>query len=697
MTRRLKDYLFLLLAFFALAAIHLGCDDAEEDECTVNDDCGAGSRCVLGTCEPMGTGDGQNETSENCASGVTPVGGGDLRINEVFSAPTAGAHDLNCDGNPSSTQDEFIEIVNNSDSVLNLIGVQVMVNDKAKHTLDTCLDPGKGIVVFSGGSFECDGWGSTQAVISSTSLSLANTGTFVSLDLAGETLDSVAVPSLSGVSYTRVPDFTGSDNSFAKHNEVSALDQSAGLCIGGAELAKGCTGGTVMEGEDGYDGDGYVEVIPACDIPPEIGDILINEVHNAPDTALDDSNCDGAPSSTQDEYVELVNVADHTVALSGLSVQVNGTEKHVFGGVCLEPNRGIILYAGGTASCSDLGETQAFVSDKSLSLANTGTNVSLVYNEVTMDQLAVPAASSSKASYTRSPDFTGDFAFHDEISPLRNSPGKCISGAALTPECPAPPACDDLEQNGDETDVDCGGSCDPCVAGQSCLANEDCVSGTCEGDLCAAAPGCNDNIQNNDETDVDCGGSCDPCALTQACLIDEDCLSGLCAAGFCSEPLPPPAAGMVIFTEAMPDPSVASDADGEWIELYNTSATDSYSLKDCVLTGGSRNLTFEEDLVIGPNAYITVAGDAPGFTADLMWSSMSLTNSGVDLSLNCDELVDAVSLGSATAGASFALDSGSLTATGNDDSANWCTDASGSVDYNSGDMGSPNAANGTCP
>lgn len=54
------------------------------------------------------------------------------------------------------------------------------------------------------------------------------------------------------------------------------------------------------------------------------------------------------------------------------------------------------------------------------------------------------------------------------------------------------PTCDDGIQNGDETGVDCGGSCEPCVA----------------------TPTCDDGIQNGDETGVDCGGSCAPCVVT---------------------------------------------------------------------------------------------------------------------------------------------------------------------------------------
>jgi len=51
------------------------------------------------------------------------------------------------------------------------------------------------------------------------------------------------------------------------------------------------------------------------------------------------------------------------------------------------------------------------------------------------------------------------------------------------------PTCSDGIQNGDETGVDCGGSCPACP------------------------PTCDDGIQNGDETGVDCGGSsCPPCA-----------------------------------------------------------------------------------------------------------------------------------------------------------------------------------------
>ncbi len=56
------------------------------------------------------------------------------------------------------------------------------------------------------------------------------------------------------------------------------------------------------------------------------------------------------------------------------------------------------------------------------------------------------------------------------------------------------PTCSDGIQNGNETGVDCGGSCSPCQT----------------------TPTCSDGIQNGNETGVDCGGSCPPCQAATA-------------------------------------------------------------------------------------------------------------------------------------------------------------------------------------
>lgn len=47
---------------------------------------------------------------------------------------------------------------------------------------------------------------------------------------------------------------------------------------------------------------------------------------------------------------------------------------------------------------------------------------------------------------------------------------------------------------------------------------------------------CNDLRQNGDESDVDCGGSCTPCALGRRCVTAPDCEPGVCTAGACTAP-----------------------------------------------------------------------------------------------------------------------------------------------------------------
>ena len=111
---------------------------------------------------------------------------------------------------------------------------------------------------------------------------------------------------------------------------------------------------------------------------------------------------------------------------------------------------------------------------------------------------------------------------------------ECGDGPACTP-CPP---CLDGKKSGDETDVDCGGSCPKkCGNGQSCKVNADCDHDRCVGTVCIQAPTCTDSFKNGDETDVDCGGSCPTkCALGKGCAINGDCTTNNCAGNTCGPP-----------------------------------------------------------------------------------------------------------------------------------------------------------------
>jgi hypothetical protein len=110
--------------------------------------------------------------------------------------------------------------------------------------------------------------------------------------------------------------------------------------------------------------------------------------------------------------------------------------------------------------------------------------------------------------------------------------GDCTSGVCTDAgqglQC-QPPSPTDGAKNGDETDVDCGGTKAPkCVDGKGCAARSDCASDVCTANVCAT-PICNDGSKNGTETGIDCGGAgCPRCDTGQGCLTGDDCASGVC-------------------------------------------------------------------------------------------------------------------------------------------------------------------------
>jgi hypothetical protein len=99
------------------------------------------------------------------------------------------------------------------------------------------------------------------------------------------------------------------------------------------------------------------------------------------------------------------------------------------------------------------------------------------------------------------------------------------------------PTCTDQIRNGNETDVDCGGSCGPCAFDQRCAAAADCESEHCADGRCAPLP-CQNGVQDGTETDVDCGGpTCHPCAGGRHCRVATDCANQRCdaASGTCTD------------------------------------------------------------------------------------------------------------------------------------------------------------------
>lgn len=89
--------------------------------------------------------------------------------------------------------------------------------------------------------------------------------------------------------------------------------------------------------------------------------------------------------------------------------------------------------------------------------------------------------------------------------------------------------CRDRIRDADETDIDCGGSCQRCWDGKTCSAPADCQSNECNS-TCGAST-CSDGVRDGFESDIDCGAACAKCSAGAICAGDADCASNSCDNG----------------------------------------------------------------------------------------------------------------------------------------------------------------------
>ena len=170
---------------------------------------------------------------------ITPVGGGpvvpaagDIKINEFLAADggtTTGGVDSNCDGSVVNSDDEFIELVNVSNKMLDLTGLTIADSLGVKFTFATqttgslILTPGKAVVVWGGGVPACPGVTNFFTNGTAHTLSLNDTGDTITLKTAGATPVTLATTTYTaptiGTSFNLSPDVTGT--AYVLHNAVA--------------------------------------------------------------------------------------------------------------------------------------------------------------------------------------------------------------------------------------------------------------------------------------------------------------------------------------------------------------------------------------------------------------------------------------------------------------------------------------------
>jgi hypothetical protein len=167
----------------------------------------------------------------------------------------------------------------------------------------------------------------------------------------------------------------------------------------------------------------------------------INEfLADPPDGPLGDANGDGARSSSDDEFIEIINRTAAPADVGGFSLRDgDGTRLTFPPGTVIPANETAVIFGGGSPT-GEFGNAQAneLVFTAALSLNNTGDAMTLIDREARAVETVTYGAAEGNAnqSINRNPDSAGSrFAPHSTIAGSGGrlySPGAQINGSPFT-------------------------------------------------------------------------------------------------------------------------------------------------------------------------------------------------------------------------------------------------------------------------
>lgn len=500
-----------------------------------------------------------------------------------------------------------------------------------------------------------------------------------------------------------LPDVSGGKDIVESADSVVRTDYGVGRDINnytdtgsGKNDVVDAVGGDMLIGPD----DGQANVCPAG------GTLLITEIMADPTKAED----------TAGEWFELHNASNVDIDIVSWEIH-SGDEKHV-----ISASTAVIVPAGGYLALgrqtdeSQNGGAQIGYAYQSILLSNSADDLSIWCGENMIDQVAWTAEWPGDAGHSVILDPSGldgdnndnpiwwclafnEFGLGDfgspgvaNISCGEHSCGdeiiqdweQCDDGNSTTsdgcePDCTTTPSNDrDSDTVPDATD-NCPDFPNP---NQEDL-NTNGIGDACENGFCG------NGVKDGDETCDDKNQiPGDGCSTT--CTVEE---------------FP---AGCVIVTEFMFDPKAVSDTNGEWFEVFNTTASPidiaGWYIKDDgsdshQIMPESKSLVIEAGgyLLFGRNGDILANG---GLALDYACKT-TLGNTEDEINLEWhSNVIDRVAWKTSDGwpsapGKSVQLDSAFLNAYDNDLAGHWCLSSEGNA-LLSGDFGTPKAANGTC-
>ncbi|NMB75256.1 MAG: lamin tail domain-containing protein [Myxococcales bacterium] len=397
---------------------------------------------------------------------------------------------------------------------------------------------------------------------------------------------------------------------------------------------------------------------------PRAGEVIVSEFLANPQAVADNLG----------EWFEVRSLAAVTLEMSGVRVGDEGTS-----GFTVSPAASLPLAPGGILVLGINGD-----------LATNG-GVTVDY-----DYASFALANGSDSVRLIAPDGTLiDAVRYDTAAGWSISAGRSLrlDEELLDAELNDDPAawCPVLESYG----LGDGGT--PGAPGGTCLECQ--TAADCE----SVSPQCQDSLHLLQFT-----ARCDAGACRQDVTTVDCSESGrVCQGGACVSPYRPPAAGELVVSEFMADPSKVNDAVGEWFELANLTDERLTLAGLTVHDDGSNRFSVPADsqLTIGPRARLVFAinGDFAqngGLKPDYVYSSFTLANSADAIVLELPDVgvIDAVRYSvsggwAIAAGKSLQLRENFLDANANDDPTHWCQTT---LSYGAGDLGTPGALNTSC-
>ena len=341
-----------------------------------------------------------------------------LILNEVQADPDSANGDANGDGTSSTTQDEFVEIYNDSGFPLDISGWTLADAAQVRHTfpMGTVIPDQCAVVVFGGGA-PMGSFGNALVQTASTGgLGLNNTGDSVILnDGMGDVLTAMyGSEGGNNQSVTLDPDITGT---------LPYVEHSTATGSGGALFSPG----TLIDGTS----------FAGCPTAPP-ADWIINEIHADPDATNGDANGDGTVSTTDDEFVEIFNDSGAPMDISGWTLSDAVGVKHTFPGGTVVPDQcAVVVFGGGTPTGTFEDAIVQTATTGGLGLTNGGDSV--ILNDGVGDVVTAMfgGEGGNNESINLDPDLTGmpPYVLHSTVTGAGGSiysPGTLVDGTGFS-------------------------------------------------------------------------------------------------------------------------------------------------------------------------------------------------------------------------------------------------------------------------